>query len=236
MPNVLVLQHIGCEHLGSLEALLKERSISFRYCRPFLGEAVPRDLTDSDAIIALGGPMSANDSDQSGFIADELRLLSKGLAAGIPLLGICLGSQLIAKAAGARVYRGSQKEIGWYPLQLTHEGQTDPVIGGLQGSFPVFQWHAETFDLPVGGVCLAASERYPHQAFRLGSNVYALQFHLETTGPMIHEWLELYRDEHRACGESVQHPRTILSATMEYVGQTEERACVVFSRFFSLIV
>src|SRR2546428_5167674 len=200
MPRLLVLQHIGCEPLGLIEPALKERGMEYRYVRLFAGEAIPKDLSGWDGLIALGGPMSANDGERLGFIDDELRLLTKLLEAGMPALGICLGAQLIAKAAGAKVIAGEEKEIGWYPLTLTEEGKKDRLLDGLPGTFPVFQWHGETFDIPSGAVCLAGSERYSNQAFRLGEKEYGLQFHLETTQPMIIEWLDLYRDTHRQCG------------------------------------
>src|SRR2546426_3254977 len=204
MPRLLVLQHIGCEPLGLIEPALKERGMASRCVRRFAGEAIPKDLSSWDGLIALGGPMSANDGERLGFIADELRLLTKVLEAGMPALGICLGAQLIAKAAGAEVTAGEEKEIGWYPLTLTEEGKKDRLLAGLPDTFPVFQWHGETFDVPRGAVRLAGSERYSNQAFRLGEQVYGLQFHLETTAPMIIEWLDLYRDEHAKCGGTGQ--------------------------------
>jgi GMP synthase (glutamine-hydrolysing) len=235
MPRLVVLQHIACEHLGLIEPLLKERGAEFRYVRPFAGEAVPKDLSGWNGVIALGGPMSANDGDRPGFIADELRLLAQALDQGAPLLGVCLGAQMIAKAAGAAVRRGGQKEIGWYPLTLTVEGAQDRVLAGLPETFPVFQWHGETFDIPRGAVRLAGSERFPNQAFRLGEKVYGLQFHLETTAPMIREWLDLYRDEHAACGGTVQDRAAVLAATVEHGPACERRAREVFGRWLDLI-
>src|SRR5881396_739133 len=114
MPRLLVLQHIGCEPLGLIEPALTERGMEYRYVRPFAGEPIPKDPAGWDGVIALGGPMSANDGERLGFIADELQLLTKVLRAGMPALGICLGAQLIAKAAGAQVIAGVEKEIGWY--------------------------------------------------------------------------------------------------------------------------
>src|SRR5207302_1511016 len=164
MPRLLVLQHIGCEHLGLVEPVLKDRGMEYRYVRPFAGEDIPNDLAGWDGLIALGGPMGAKDGERLGFIADELRLLTKVLEAGMPALGICLGAQLIAKAAGAEITAGEEKEIGWYPLTLTQEGKKDGLLTGLPDTFPVFQWHGETFDIPRGAVCLAGSERYSKTA------------------------------------------------------------------------
>jgi GMP synthase (glutamine-hydrolysing) len=235
MPRLLVLQHIACEKLGLIEPVLKEHGLEFSYVRPFAGEDIPKDLAGWDGLIALGGPMSANDDEHLGFMADELRLLAKVLEAGMPALGICLGAQLIAKAAGAQVTAGQEKEIGWYPLTLTEEGEKDRLLDDLPGTFPVFQWHGETFDIPRGAVRLAGSERYPNQAFRLGEKVYGLQFHLETTQPMIIEWLDLYREEHAKCGGTVQGRASVMANTALLKAAAEERARLVFGRYFASI-
>ena len=235
MPRLLVLQHIACEHLGLIEPVLKERGQEFWYVRPFAGEDIPKDLAGWDGVIALGGPMSANDGDRIGFIADELRLLTKVLETGMPALGICLGAQLIAKAAGAQVTAGEEKEIGWYPLRLTEEGKKDRVLTGLPDTFPVFQWHGETFDVPPGAVGLAGSERYSNQAFRLGEKVYGFQFHLETTQPMIIEWLDLYREEHAKCGGTVQGRASVMAKTALLKAAAEARARQVFGRYIASI-
>ena len=235
MPRLLVLQNVSCEHLGLIEPALKERGMEYRYVRPFADEPIPKDLAGWDGVIVLGGPMSANDGERLGFIADELRLLAKVQEAGMPALGICLGAQLIAKAAGAQVIAGEEKEIGWYPLTLTEEGKKDRVLDGLPGTFPVFQWHGETFDIPRGAVCLAGSERYSNQAFRLGEKVYGLQFHLETTQPMIIEWLDLYRDEHAKCGGTVQGRASVMAKTALLKSAAEQRARQVFGRYFASI-
>jgi len=235
MRRLLVLQHIACEHLGLVEPALKDRGMEYRYVRPFAGEDIPKDLAGWDGVIALGGPMSANDGERIGFIADELRLLTKVLETGMPALGICLGAQLIAKAAGAEITAGEEKEIGWYPLRLTEEGKKDRVLTGLPDTFPVFQWHGETFDVPPGAVSLAGSERYSNQAFRLGETVYGLQFHLETTQPMIIEWLDLYREEHAQCGATVQGRASVMAKTALLKSAAEQRARQVFGRYFASI-
>lgn len=235
MPRWLVLQHIPCEHLGLVEPVLKERGHEFHCARPFDGETVPADPGEWDGLIVLGGPMSANDGDRPGIIVDELRLVASALTASMPVLGICLGAQLIAKAAGAVIRRGAQKEIGWYPLTLTEMGRQDRILNGLPETFSVFQWHGETFDIPHGAVRLAGSERYPNQAFRLGSRVYGFQFHLETTAPMIREWLDLYQDEHAACGGTVQDRAAVLEATAREGPGCEQRSRQVFGRYFQLL-
>ena len=134
----------------------------------------------------MGGPMSAND-DLPG-LRDELRLIEKSLAENVPMLGICLGSQLIAKALGAKVYRNAELEIGWEQVWLTEEGKKDPVLGGVESPMTFFHWHGETFDLPRNSEWLAYSEKCRHQAYRYGQKVYGIQFHPEVTPEMIEDW------------------------------------------------
>jgi len=130
--------------------------------------------------------MSAND--RLPGLADELRLIERALDRGTPVLGICLGSQLIAKALGARVYRNAELEIGWDAVHLTEAGRADPLFRGIESPATFFHWHGETFDLPDGAVSLAHSAKTRHQAYRFGSNVYGLQFHPEVDAAMIADW------------------------------------------------
>ena len=136
----------------------------------------------------MGGPMSANDPLPG--LAEELGLIRRAVIEGMPLLGICLGSQLIAKALGARVYRNRELEIGWEPVHLTDAGRADPLFSGLASPLMLFHWHGETFDLPEGAERLAWSAKCRHQAFRYGRSVYGLQFHPEVTSAMIADWCE----------------------------------------------
>ena len=135
----------------------------------------------------MGGPMSANDD--LPYIRQELGLIERAAAAGKPVLGICLGAQLIAKALGARVYRNPVKEIGWYPITWTRAADRDALLAGLGGQETVFHWHGETFDLPGGRRVAGQFERCRHQAFRWGASVYGFQFHLEVTPEMIADWV-----------------------------------------------
>jgi len=149
-----------------------------------LGE--PIVSSDPSAVIVLGGPMSANDPLPG--LVDELRFIQRSLQRGTPLLGICLGSQLIAKALGTRVYRNASLEIGWEPVHLTDAGRADPLFHGIASPTTFFHWHGETYDLPEGAEWLAWSSKTRHQAYRYGGNVYGLQFHPEVDAAMIGDW------------------------------------------------
>ena len=179
---ILVLRHEVFEHLGFFAPVLTRRGIPFRYHD--LGQ--PFEDADFDSLIVLGGPMSANDPLPG--LADELDVIRRALSAGLPILGICLGSQLIARALGARVYRNAELEIGWYPVHFTDFGRSDPLFRSLPSPAMFFHWHGETFDLPEGAEWLAWSEKCRHQAYRYGSNVYGIQFHPEITPEMIEDW------------------------------------------------
>ena len=179
--SLLVLRHEPFEHLGYFVKVLRDRDISFVYSD--LGDIL--DLGANDGIIVMGGPQSANDQE----MAAELRFIQQALDTKTPLLGICLGAQLIAKALGAKVYGNPEPEIGWAPVYLTDEAAGgDPVFEGLPSPSTVFHWHSETFLLPPGAVSLAYSDKCRQQAFRFHDTVYGVQFHPEITPEMIVDW------------------------------------------------
>jgi GMP synthase (glutamine-hydrolysing) len=165
------------------------------------------------------------------FLHHEHRFLTRVLAQGVPLLGICLGSQLLAKALGARVYRNPQQEIGWYTVDLTPAGATDPLCAGLTSPIPVFQWHSDAFDLPVGATPLASSPLCTHQAFRYGDRVYGLLFHLELTPDMIHSWLAAFREELVAMQGTIDPARIVAELSHRYAAYQQ-----VGSRVFTNLI
>ncbi len=175
--HVHVLQHVAFEGLGSIEAVLLNRGARITYTRFFEHANLPV-LAEIDFVIALGGPMSVNDEDQFPWLREEKRFIAEAVASNKAVLGICLGAQLIARALGAEVYPGPEKEIGWFPVFA------EPAVANtfaFPESTDVFHWHGETFDLPLGAVRLASSAVCQNQAFQFGTRVIGLQFHLETT-------------------------------------------------------
>jgi len=145
-------------------------------------------LEPDDALIVLGGPIGAYEDDRYPFLADELRLVERALKQQIPVLGICLGAQLLARALGARVHPVAGREIGVAPVALTAEGQAS-CLKHLAPGYRVFHWHGDTFDLPEGAVRLASTAMTPNQAFARGSKVLGLQFHVEAEAARIERWL-----------------------------------------------
>ena len=194
MVKVLVLQHVGCEGLGSLEGFFDKQGVDHVDVALFAGEKIPADWDRYNGIVILGGPMNVYQEKEFPFLAEEDSLLKKALANLKPMLGVCLGAQLIVKAASGKVVTGHRKEIGWYDVNLTDEGRDDLLFKGLSKSFKVFEWHGDTFNIPSKGVKLASSEIFPNQAFRVG-NAYGLQFHLEVTDGMIADWMKVYNEE-----------------------------------------
>lgn len=156
---------------------------------------IPPDWETYHVMIVMGGPMNVYEEDTYPFLATETVVIEEGLRKGLPVLAFCLGVQLMAKASGAEVFKGREKEIGWYPVRLTTGGMNDPLFKSFPDEFMIFQWHRDTYHLPQGAVRLVDSENYPNQAMRIGDMSYGFQFHFEITRDMITEWLESGRDE-----------------------------------------
>ncbi|HEX5032885.1 MAG TPA: gamma-glutamyl-gamma-aminobutyrate hydrolase family protein [bacterium] len=191
MAKIDVFQHVPHENLGSFERTLAKAGVEVRYIHSYREDLSRLKLSEREGlsgVIVLGGPMSANDAEELPFIREELRLIEEAMRLELPFLGVCLGSQLLAKALGKRVYRGEAKEIGWYPLWMRPEAKQDPLFQDFPAKLEMFQWHGETFELPYGSALLASSQLYLHQAFRYGKAAYGLQFHAEMTPEMIAEW------------------------------------------------
>ena len=184
--RVLVLQHIACEPPGVFEDVLRDRGTELHRVELDEGEPLP-EWHKFDAIVAMGGPMSATDDAELPWLTEEKKLIGEAVGAGVPFWGVCLGVQLLAASLGARVYPGPRPEVGLLPVELTDDGRADPVFGGLDGDLVTLQWHGDTFDLPDGAVRLARSSAYENQAFRV-SRAYGVQFHLEVSPEMAREW------------------------------------------------
>jgi GMP synthase (glutamine-hydrolysing) len=184
--QVLAFRHVPFEDVGLIRPILEERGIAIEYADLYRPGSQPPDTKAFDALIFMGGPMSVRDP--LPFLQWEMRAILEAVQRNQPVLGICLGSQLIAKALGARVYSNPGKEIGWFDVSFNEEARSDPLFAGVLRTNSIFHWHGETFDLPDGATLLASSERCRHQAFRVGDRTYGLQFHLEVTPEMISAW------------------------------------------------
>jgi GMP synthase-like glutamine amidotransferase len=186
----LVIQHAACEPPGAYEDEMLARGIEFERLEIDVGQELP-DWRDFDAIVAMGGPMGANDDDELPWLADERRLIGEAVRAGHPYWGVCLGAQLLAASLGARVYRGERPEIGVRgDVELTAAASGDPVFAGAPSRITTLQWHGDTFELPEGGTLLASSPEYVNQAFAW-RRAYGVQFHLEASPELAASWLRV---------------------------------------------
>lgn len=192
---VVVFQHGELTPPGWLADVLLERGVDHEVIRLDAGGALP-DRLDWAAVVSLGGAMSAYDEDHHPFLRDEKRFLREAVGEGVPVLGICLGSQLLADALGGRVFPGRRMEVGLVPVRLNDDGRADPVLRFLAD--PVLSFHGDTWQPPPGATVLAESAEYP-QAFRLGS-ACAVQFHAEASAEVVERWVEFAEAEIRRAG------------------------------------
>ena len=186
--RVAIVENTRVTHHGLVGVALHERAALIDLHRPWTGQPLPTD-TDADALVVFGGAQSARDDDLHPYLPDLARLMAAYTAADKPVLGICLGSQLLARAYGAENHLGAAPEFGWVEVTLTEAGRTDPVLSCLPASFPVFQWHSDTFTLPERAMHLASSATAAHQAFRIGRATYGTQFHFEASRAVVADWL-----------------------------------------------
>lgn len=189
----LALQHVSFEDLGSLEPVLRSAGFEITYRQAGVddldSEASRAEWRQADLVVVLGGPIGVYESDQYPYITHELARVAERLQARRPIVGICLGAQMMAAASGQRVYPGPAKEIGWDALQLSTAGQDSCLAALAQCDYQVLHWHGDTFDLPEGATLLASTRLVPHQAFAIGQYALGLQCHLEAQASQIERWL-----------------------------------------------
>lgn len=185
---IYALYHDSGETAGLISDVLRDCKVPFRAAHIYRGDGLPRETSGLDGLIVMGGPMNVDEVDRYPFLLPEIQLIEAAIKDGKPVLGICLGAQLMAKALGADVYQHSVREVGWRPIEVTAAAAADPLFRQFPKRFNVMQWHGDTFDLPKDAVHLARSSACENQAFRWGNNAYALQFHLEATPEMVSSW------------------------------------------------
>jgi GMP synthase-like glutamine amidotransferase len=176
--RMAALQHVPFEGPASIADWARSRGISMTVAHLHRGDSLP-DLGEFDMLTVMGGPMGANDEAEFAWLAPEIALVREAAGAGKIVLGVCLGAQIIAKALGAKVSKGTEKEIGWFPVRRTEDKH--PLFEGLPEVFAAFHWHGDTFGLPAQAVRLASTSVTPNQAFAVGKTILGLQFHMEAT-------------------------------------------------------
>jgi GMP synthase (glutamine-hydrolysing) len=232
MRRMLVFQHVPHEILGTLDPLLRDAGFRIRYVN-FGRQADARpDVDRYHGLVVLGGPMNCDEVSRYPHLGVEIEAIRAAIGKGMPVLGICLGGQLIARALGALVARSGEKEIGWYDVTPTAEGARDALFSRFAGTEKIFQWHGDTFDIPDGAVHLAHSANCPNQAFRYGDNVYALQFHLEVDEPLIARWLHtpVMAREIECLGPGFD-PQRIMAETHRHITRSLELGQALFGHY-----
>ena len=190
MKRVLVIQHVAHEGLGMFAEPLTQAGCVVTTLNAANPDTIWPLADEVQGIVIMGGPMAVYERHRHPCLIKELHFLRNALQQEVPVLGICLGAQLIAHALGAQVTKNPQQEIGWYPLTKAPGAASDPLLAAFAATETVFQWHGDTFTLPRESVQLASSPLCAQQAFRYRDNVYGLQFHVEVTDTMIQEWLD----------------------------------------------
>lgn len=235
MPRLLVFQHVASEPAGTLDSFLRGSGFRIRYINFERTPDSDPDPRRYDGLVVLGGPMNVDQSDAFPHLRTEIEVVREALAREMPILGICLGAQLLAAALGAEVHPAPVREIGWYPLQPSPSAESDALLRHVTHGQHVFQWHSYTFAVPPDAVHLASTATCANQAFRHGSNAYGLQFHPEVDRDLIARWLSVpaYRDELEV-SEVPEHARQVHADTHRYIGPASEAATRVFDEFAAL--
>jgi GMP synthase (glutamine-hydrolysing) len=229
----LVVQHHAADGPGAVARELRARGVELRDVRGFAGDPVPSSIGGASALVVMGGPFSVDDVDDPPSLRRELELIASALQAGVPVLGICLGAQLLARALGGGVARGKAPEIGWLPVDRSPFPVPDPLFEGVPARFVPFHWHADAIVLPptAGVARLARSEIADVQAFRVGgpsSGAYGLQFHLESDRAMIETMVRSFEAELRERGID---GASLLAETAPRLDAQDQLARLIFGRW-----
>jgi GMP synthase (glutamine-hydrolysing) len=226
------LRHVAFEDLGLLAPVMEREGWDVSFCEAAVDDLLHDSIRNAKLLIILGGPIGAYETDTYPFLKSEIALIEHRLSRDLPTLGICLGSQLMARALGSRVYAGPVKEIGWGKVELTSKGASSCLNPLQEADATVLHWHGDSFDLPEGAQRLASSTHYENQAFAYGRNALALQFHLEADPRQLEEW---YGHAVELAAAKVSIPE-LRAATSKLANGLAPRANRVFARWLREII
>lgn len=226
------LMHVSFENPGYIEQWAKQRNFIQSYTRFYAGDPIP-DITGIDWLIVMGGPMGVYDSTEYPWLENEKTFIRQCINEDMPVIGICLGAQLIAAALNAAVYPHSSKEIGWFPVHQT-DAEKAGIFSDLPDTFTVLHWHGDTFDLPVGATLLASSNICRNQAFQYGDKVLGLQFHFESTPATLSGMIENCRKE-LVPSATVQDEAEIASGS-RYITDNNTRLALLLDKISLLTI
>jgi GMP synthase (glutamine-hydrolysing) len=231
--SVIALRHIAFEDLGLLAPVLEREGWDIAYREASLDDLRDASLREAELLVVLGGPIGVYETDSYPFLSAEIALIEQRLSRDLPVLGICLGAQLMAKALGSRVYAGPVKEIGWGRVELTGEGAASCLSPLGEADAVVLHWHGDTFDLPDGARRLASNQHYRNQAFAHGRNALALQFHLEADPHGLEQW---YVGHTAELGQSKIPVPALRAETTKFAAGRAALAERVFSRWLRELI
>lgn len=215
-PPILIIQHAPHEHAAALRRALESQGIPTRVQSIWLDGNLP-SVSQIGGIVSLGGPMGANDEIDFPWILDEIRLMRSVYEANLPIAGICLGGQMLARAMGGKVMSNSHPEIGWFDVTVNSQGMQDPLVSSAGLSPRFYQWHYDTFFPPTNAVILAESSICPRQAFRIGEKAYGFQFHPEADFQLIDEWLQVEGTDEEILLARIAHHQTCVQTPAEHL-------------------
>ncbi len=221
--SAVALRHVAFEDLGLLAPIMDRHGWDVSFCEAAVDDLTHRSIKNADMIIVLGGPIGVYETSAYPFLTEEIALLEYRLSRNLSTLGICLGSQLMAKALGSRVFKGDIKEIGWGAVELTEAGASSCLSALRDDDAVVLHWHGDSFDLPAGASRLASNRNYENQAFAYGDNALALQFHAEADPRQLEEWYVGHAVELAAAGISVTDLRAQTSKHQHGLALRAER-------------
>jgi GMP synthase (glutamine-hydrolysing) len=231
MSSIVVVQHVLAEGIGRIEPLLRDCGIDIDIVRPD-AELDPTAVHKTSGVIILGGPMSVYDADRYPRLRVEMQLIENALKSQIPILGLCLGSQLLAAALGSQVRPGPSKELGWYEVTPEDRAKGDLLFKGMPARFKALHWHGDIFDLPSGALHLARSAMTKCQAFSYGTSAWGLLFHLEAGIPEVQAMTAAFPDEIRASGTN---PEDLMADTVREEPETARLASTLFGEWVQLV-
>lgn len=233
MKPIFIFRHVASEGAGYFGGFLKRHHIPFRVILLDEGEVVPSSLTDTSALVFMGGPMSVNDD--IDWIEPELKLIRQAVKQNMPVLGHCLGGQLISKALGGNIGANPAKELGWLAVEKQDNSSAHDWLADLPDRFTAFHWHGETFTIPDGATNILSSQHCPNQAFVIG-NTLAMQCHVEMTAEMVIDWATIHADDIATPTATIQTHEQLTTDLENKIATLQAHADKLYQRWLQPLV